>query len=271
MRIKIWMVCTLIASLTFPISQVSSKEPDRTVYEEKGNIFLKAKDKITQLTKTGRDSDPALSPNGKWVAFSREIEGKVQECSERNNHWACPSEQLWTIDLDNMSERMLLEPRTDVPQKRTKDVLYQFYGKEFSPDSRTIYFITPAWATSDAIHAVDIDGKYEHYVMHGYSYEVVRGPLSAKIKKYINNLKKDDWRIFPKKEGPKLIRKALSDDVLGHLIIERSGFRTITSPTPIDGGWLGEDGLYYSSLGRRLWTELTSPDGTLKIPIGGED
>jgi hypothetical protein len=271
MRIKIWLMCALITSLIFPLSQVSGKEPDRTVYEEKGNIFLKAKDKITQLTKTEKDSDPALSPNGKWVAFSREIEGKVKECSERNDHWACPSEQLWIIDLENMSERMLLEPRTDVPPKRTKDVLYQFYGKEFSPDSQTIYFITPAWATSDAIHAVGIDGKYEHYVMHGYSYEVVRGPLSAKIKKYIRNLKEDDWRIFPKKEGPGLIKKALKDDVIGYLILQRSGIKTISSPTPLENGWKESDGKYYKSLGRRLWTELTSPDGTLKIPIGGED
>jgi len=239
-----------------------------TVFDQKGNIYLKVADKVTPLTTTGRDSQPALSPDGRWVAFSREIEGKVEECSERDDLWACPSDQLWIMDLETQSERLLLEPRTDVPPKRTKDIIYKFEEKKFSPDSQTIYFITPAWVTSAAIHAVDIDGNNERYVMHGYSFQVVREPLSPEIKKYLaENLKKDDWRIFPERMGVSLIEKALEDDVIGYLIIRRGGVKVISSATPLEDGWKGDDGKYYASDGRKFWTELISPDGKVKIPL----
>ena len=127
-------------SMIFPDSYTETIQP--TVHNEGGNIYLKVAGKVTQLTTTGRDKEPVLSPDSGWVAFSREIEGKVKECSERDDLFACPSDQLWIIDLETRSERLLPEPRTDVPPKRTKDVIYQFYGKKFSPDSQTIYFIT---------------------------------------------------------------------------------------------------------------------------------
>ncbi|PIQ97755.1 MAG: hypothetical protein COV67_02630 [Nitrospinae bacterium CG11_big_fil_rev_8_21_14_0_20_56_8] len=254
------------------IAEAEIERPtDAVVFEEKGNIFLKSRGQVTQLTDTGRDSEPVLSPDGRWIAFNREIEGKAKECSERNDLWACPSDELWIYSLDPQTEKLLLEPRPDVPQKRTEDVIYQFNGKQFSPDSRTIYFVTPAWVVSGAIHAVNIDGSHERYVMHGYSFHVVRAPLPENIKKYlIEELQEDDWRIFPKKEGLGLIKKALNDDVIGFLLIERSGIRTISTPTLQDYGWKSDDGKYYVSMGRSIWTELISPDGSMKIPIEKE-
>ncbi len=267
MRIKIGVLWFLLAGLFLPLSFAQAKSGKHIIYEEKGNIFLKVDDQVAQITSTGRDDRPILSPDGKWVAFSREIAGKIVECSERNDLWACPSEQLWIINLETGSERLLLEPRTDLPPEKTKDIIYQFNGKKFSPDSKTIYFVTPAWATSDAIHTVNIDGSNERYVMHGYTFQVVREPLSAKRKNYLKNLKEDDWRIFPEKEGYNLVFKALKDDIIGYLIIERSGIRTISTPTLDDKGWEGEDGKFYLSFGREFWTELMSPDGKIKIPL----
>ncbi len=253
-----------------PLAHAENEKP--FVYEENRNIFLKLNGQVTQLTKMGRDSSPILSPDGRWVAFNREIEGKVRECSKDKEMWACASNQLWILDMKTQSERLLLKPREDAPELETENVIYQFNRKKFSPDSQTIYFITPAWTTSSAIHAVGIDGINERYVMHGYSFEVIRQPLSPEIKKYLSEgLKEDDWRIFPNKTGASLIEKALKDDVIGYLLLERSGFKSISSPTPIDGGYLGSDGQYHLSIpGRRFWTELISPDGHMKIPITGE-
>lgn len=266
MRIRVWVICVFYLLLLLTGAYAETEKP--TVYDEGRNIYLKVAYKVTQLTTTGQDDRPILSPNGRWVAFSREIEGKVKQCSERDDLRACPSKQLWIFDLKTQSERMLLEPRLDVPPKRKKDVIYQFNDKEFSPDSKTIYFTTPTWVTSDAIHAVDIDGNNERYVMHGYTFQVVREPLSAKTKEYLlNDLEKDDWRIFPEKEGYSLVFKALRDDIIGYLIIKRSGIRTITTPTLHEDGWEGADGKYYVSYGRKFWTELISPDGKLKIPL----
>lgn len=265
---RFWIFCAFLSPLLFSIAQVEAEKSNVTTYEENGNIFLKVVSEATQLTKNGRDSTPILSPDGKWIVYNREIEGTIKECSKRDDLWACPSDELWIIDLEKKTERLLLEPRPDVLPENTKNVIYQFNGKEFSPDSKTIYFTTPAWVVSSAIHAVNIDGTNERYITHGYSFRVVQEPLSVKIKQYlINDLEEDDWRIFPKMKGYELAFKALKDDIIGCLIIERSGVKIISSTTPLEDGWKGEDGKYYRSMGRRLWNELISPDGSKKIPI----
>jgi len=257
----------VLASLLLFSTQAESEEP--SVFEEKGNIFLKDDGKTIQLTNTGKDSESILSPNGKWIAFNREIEGAIKEYEEEVV-WACSSYQLWIIDLESKSERMLLVPRPE--DKDIEKVIYSFQDKTFSPDSQTIYFVTPAYAVSDAIHAVDINGKNDRYITDGNTVQVVREPLSPDIKKYLaETLQEDDWRIYPRKMGPTLIEKALKDDVTGYLIVECNGVQIIRSPTPLEGGW-GSDGDYYASQGgRRSWTELTSPDGNMKIPIGKEE
>ena len=84
MRRCLNFVFTLLVSLLLFLAQVEGKESDGDVYEKNGNIFITHEGKITQLTSTGRDSEPILSPDGRWIAFNREIEGKVQECSERD-------------------------------------------------------------------------------------------------------------------------------------------------------------------------------------------
>ena len=270
MRRCLNFVFTLLVSLLLFLAQVEGKESDRDVYEENGNIFLQLGEKTTQLTSTRRDSEPILSPDGRWVAFNREIEGKVQECSERHDLWACPSDKLWIINLETQTEQMLLEPRGE--DKDIEKVIYHFKNKTFSPNSQTIYFVTPAYAVSDAIHAVDTDGKNDRYVTDGNTLQVVNEPLSPDIKEYLTeSLQEDDWRIYPKKMGPTLIEKALKDDVTGYLIVECNGVNIIRSKTPIEGGW-GSDGEYYASQGgRRSWTKLISPDGNIKIPIGKEE
>ncbi len=259
----------LLYFLFLPIAQAESGSS--VVYEENGNIFLKENRKTHQLTQTGKDSEPILSPNGKWVAYNREIREKTEKCSKWEDPFPCPSDELWIFNLETRSQHLLLEPREHTPELKAQEVLYQFNGKEFSPSSKTIYFTTPAWVVSDAIHAVDSDGKNERYIMHGYAFQVVRKPLSNKIKKYLlNDLKEDDWRIYPKKKGYDLVFKALKGDVLGYLIIERSGVETVSTPTLEDSGWKGEDGKYYKSLGRSLWKALVSPDGEMNIPLGKE-
>ena len=69
MRVRIWIVCIFLVCLhmIFPDSYAETIQP--TVHNEGGNIFLKVAGKVTQLTTTGRDGQPALSPNGRWGAF----------------------------------------------------------------------------------------------------------------------------------------------------------------------------------------------------------
>lgn len=256
-------VFTFLVSLLLLSAQVEGKESIGDAYEWNGNIFFEADGKVTQLTSTGTDSDPVLSPDGRWIVFSRELEDTLEEC-KREIDWECPYDQLRIIDLKNKTERMLLESREK--EKDVKKVIDYFRNKTFSPDSQTIYFVTSAYAVSHAIRAVDIDGKNDRYVTHGDTLQVVKEPLPPDIKEYLESLQEDDWRIYPKKTGALLIEKALKDDVKGYLIVDTSGIKFIHSKTPLEGGW-GSDGEYYKSEGRRWWTELTSPDGSVSIPI----
>ncbi len=48
----------------------------QTVAVQDGNIqFTDKSGKTTALTSSGRDSDPVLAPDGKWVVFVRKIDG----------------------------------------------------------------------------------------------------------------------------------------------------------------------------------------------------
>ena len=241
----------------------------KSVFEEGGNIFLAAGGKATQITNIGMDGRPTLSPDGKWAAFSREIKGKEKECEESNDVLVCPSEQLWIIDLETRSERKLLGPRAYDPDAGVgiDDVLEKFYGITFSPDSQTIYFSTPTYATASAIHAVDIKSGKTRLVTAGGFVQVVRGPLPDKYKEYLaNGLQEDDWRVSEERGGFSLREKALNDDVAGYLIMRHSGIKTINTPTLLEHGW-EMDGKYYISHGRNVWLSLDSPDGKKRIPL----
>ncbi len=42
-----------------------------SVAVQDGNVMLVQNGQQRQLTKSGKDADPVLSPDGKWVAYSR--------------------------------------------------------------------------------------------------------------------------------------------------------------------------------------------------------
>ena len=56
------------------------------------------------------------------------------------------------------------------PEKKITDP-EQLY---FSPNSKTLYFQTSAWATSGAIHAIDMDSKNSRFVTDGNEYHVIK-------------------------------------------------------------------------------------------------
>lgn len=258
-------VCVL-TSLTS--AHTKEKNTDKPVFAKDGNIFLKVNGQLTQLTNTGRDFGPVLSPDDRLVAFTREIEGKSGKCApeDESANGDCARYQLWVTDIETRSERMLVGPRADDHDMRK--VVIEFNDKKFSPDGKTIYFSTPAWAVSHAVHSVDIDGSNERHITHGDLIDVVNEPLSEDFKEYVADiLKEDDWRIYPKKTGVSLIPKALKDDVKGYLIIETSGIQEIVSSTPLEDAVLYKDGTYHKSMGRTVWIALVNPDGSKSIPL----
>ena len=260
------IICAFLIFLLSSFSPTIAGTEKPEVYEEAGNIFLKHDSNITKLTDINKDSEPVLSPNGRWVVFNR----KVKECSEEDNIWVCPSHQLWIMNLQTRSVGMLLEPQGAGIEFNFEKVIDNFFEAEFSPDSKTLYFITPTYATTSAIHAVDVDGTNWRFITTGMSFQTIQGPLEPQAKKYIKNLKEDDWRIFPKSEGAVMTQKALNDEVIGYLLIEKTGIKSICSTKPIEeeGGLkFDDDGKYCTSYGRHVWRALVSPDGSKEIPI----
>lgn len=86
---------------------------------------------------------------------------------------------LWLFDIKARSSHRLLATRADdTPDRNLTDLS----APHFSADGKTIYLMTSAWVTSDAIHAVAVDGSGEHFVAAGNALWVIRsGPYAGRL------------------------------------------------------------------------------------------
>lgn len=133
-----------------------------------GNLFYHASARAAprQLTTSGRDREPRLSPDGRTVAFIRGTPGNlVMTALDREE-----ATELWVIRTDGSGARMLVRGRTADDPRRT---LASLQSPQFSPDGRRIYFLGTAWVTSAAVHAVDASTGREWFVAPGSTLEVV--------------------------------------------------------------------------------------------------
>lgn len=65
---------------------------------------------------------------------------------------------------ENRKKRTLLEAKPDDdPQSNLGD----FSRLKLSPDGKTLFFESEAWATSNAIHAIDLQTGKQHFVVGG--------------------------------------------------------------------------------------------------------
>ena len=137
----------------------------QTVGIERGNVVLARPGAARlRLTTGGRDRDPVLSPGGRRVAFVRR-DTTVSE--------------LWIVDVGGGPARRLVAAR---PNDEPRANLTRFASPRFSPDGRTIYFLTEAWVTSGAVHAVDVATGRVRYVCPGNSLRVVpRGEYAGHL------------------------------------------------------------------------------------------
>jgi len=140
----------------------------QTVSVKDGNLqFTDKSGATTALTSSGRDSNPALAPDGKWVAFVRKVDGKkIATGSDEVD----PSE-LWQVRVDGKEPSLLVRCRAS---EKVESVIGGFENLQFSADGKLLYFVTPAWATSGAVHVVDTTNRKEHYVFPGNDLKVVK-------------------------------------------------------------------------------------------------
>jgi hypothetical protein len=142
---------------------VAAQAQATRVYSDAGNIVVERNGSSTKLTTSEMDLDPVLSPNGASVVYTRQGRGRSPRTYEFNQ--VCPTEprpdQLRRINVDGSSDQVLLMGRKGEPARQLCD----FRSKQFSSDGRRLYFLTPAWAASGALHVYDMRAGEERFLM----------------------------------------------------------------------------------------------------------
>ena len=79
-------------------------------YDENGHIyyFSKTKNKVVQLTFAGIDHHTSLSPNGRWVAFTKRSKNIIPDACAFSTTKTDYANQLWIDDLKTMKKRLLV-------------------------------------------------------------------------------------------------------------------------------------------------------------------
>lgn len=141
----------------------------QTVSVLRGNVvFTDAAGRTIPLTDSGRDSAPDLAPDGRRVAFVRATPGQTVETGSGEEE----ATEIWMVGVDGKNPTLLVRGKGDA--KEMRNVLAALQTPQFSPDGKQVYFGSAAWATSGAIHAVDLRTRRVRFVMPGNGLEVVR-------------------------------------------------------------------------------------------------
>lgn len=149
------------------------------VTETKGNIYYDNQ----QLTSSGKDSMAVLSPDGKQVVFVRD-------------------DTLWLMDVTGNNAHAIV---VSAENEAVKQHLTELNNPRFSLDGHSVYFLSAAWVTSDAVHVVDLATHQQHFVTDGNSLELVpagkyKGYLIVSKHKYHQGggSYEDFWLVSPK-------------------------------------------------------------------------
>jgi hypothetical protein len=155
---------TMAALSTFALAK---DQP--VVAAQDGNIVVKAKGHVTQITSSSRDSDPVLSPDGTIVVFSRGSRADA-DAGDGCKAEAAQGAGIWSVRVDGSSERKLVAARATTDPKTS---LCAFRDKQFSRDGTRLYFESSAWATSGALHAYDFRTKAVRFVAASNGFHVI--------------------------------------------------------------------------------------------------
>ncbi|OGT36627.1 MAG: hypothetical protein A3F12_00905 [Gammaproteobacteria bacterium RIFCSPHIGHO2_12_FULL_38_14] len=181
-------------------------------YANSSQNEIKKNKKIDQLTRGAKLTDLIESPDNQWIAFVKTSKKIIPSSCAFSLTTTNYADEIWMINVNTMQKKLLVagNPDCDNPEKTIIDP----NDLQFSPDSKTLYFATSAWATSGAIHAIDSDGKNLRFITAGNEYHVVthgkyRGDLIVNQHRYHDQGGSYDWDwlFTPQGKQIKLYRK----------------------------------------------------------------
>ncbi len=145
------------AAFAIVLACTASAAAASRVYSNGRGILFEHDGTVRQLTRSRHDRDPALSPGGTVVVYTRQGDS-------RDNEWCTNAprpDELREVNIDGTGDKLLLSGRKGGPQQQLCD----FAGKQFSSDGRRLYFLTPGWATSGALHIYDMRTGEERFLL----------------------------------------------------------------------------------------------------------
>lgn len=133
----------------------------------------------------------ALSPDGTRIAFIKGTTGKPISTGAGD----APADQIWLVSAGGGRPTLLVSPK-DAPD--VKNIVAGLTAPCFSPDGQTVYFLSQAYAVSDAVHAVDLRTRAVRFVCPGNTVEVVpkgvfKGDLIVQQHRYFAGGGTFDW------------------------------------------------------------------------------
>jgi hypothetical protein len=155
---RIWF--TAAAILLPCVARTQTAVPH--VYSDAGNIVIERGGAKTRLTASEMDIDPLLAPGGAVVVYTRQGRGRnVRNYDVSQFCTATPRpDELRQVNVDGSGDKLLLTGRKGEPEAQICD----FRNKQFSSDGRRLYFLTPGWATSGALHVYDMRTNDERFL-----------------------------------------------------------------------------------------------------------
>jgi Tol biopolymer transport system component len=141
----------------------------QTVTAIDGNIYYTARSATDrrQLTTTGLDSQPKLSPDVSTVLFVRGTPGRTVQMAYPD----VEATELWTVRVDGSNARLRVRGKA---ANTVEETVAAIQSPEFSPDGDRIFFLGGGWVTSSAVHVLDLNSGRVRFVCPGNSLEVIR-------------------------------------------------------------------------------------------------
>lgn len=102
-----------------------------------------------------------LSADGRWRAYVND------------------ADELWLHEADGQTKRRLLVPHPDDDPKRN---LTGFNNPAFSPDGRVLFVLVMGWATSNALHRIELGTGSTRFLSDANDFKVLAdGPQAGKL------------------------------------------------------------------------------------------